>query len=207
MNSALGIIKYNYKIILRTNLLIAIVYALILPFVVNFKLLTQLEVSRISELFISLIGIIILTSLIEVDYEGNIAEIISAKLKHKGTVFTYRLFIALAAMLILISLLYSYMIINDGNFHLLTTLAGTMITGLYLGMLGITAANLSRNLIVGYLISFTYYLVEFSTRGRYTGNFYLFGLETSNFTSKYYLLAFVVLMFIVNIVVLRKRSL
>ncbi|MEC9488620.1 MAG: hypothetical protein UMV23_03965 [Halanaerobium sp.] len=204
--NSLGLLKYNARIVCRSNVLVSIVYSIILPFFVGYRLLNWVEAARISELLLTLPGIIIMTSLVEVDFSAGMAELVSTKKKDKGSIFLYRILIGLALMAVVIGLSQGWMLLQGSNFPSWQFFSGTLVTSLFLGLLGITAANLTGNIIAGYLIAFSYYLLEFMSGGRYTGPLYLFSLIKGVYQPKLYFLGGILLLILFNYFLLQRRN-
>lgn len=207
LSGYLQLIKYNAKILNKINIAIGILYASLIPVIFNLKWLNAKEMAEINEFYISILGIILLTWITEIEFEEGVIEIISAKKISKSLIFLYRLLLVIVIMGILISILNIFAIYQGSVFNFKEMFIGSIVTGLFLGILGITFTNLSKNLIAGYLITFAYYIMEFSTKGKYTQELYLFSLTTERFTAKYNLIGIIVFMVIINLFVINKRNL
>lgn len=201
------IVRYNGKILSKRYLLSGLIYAALLPMVYSFQLLQMGEVVRISEIPFSLLGVLLLTAMGEVDFEDGVGEIVSTKRMNKGVILLYRLGLGILALGIITGALLLWMVFQGSRFDFGTVYMCALINQLFLGVLGITAANLCRNAVAGYLVSISYFFVEFTTKGKYTGVFYLFSLTRNDLTAKWWLLGVTLILVTGNLLYLRRRSL
>lgn len=199
-------LKYNFMVLLNFNLLAAVAYGVLVPFIFNLKGGSSSYAIGIGEYYFSVVGIILFPIISEIDYEESISEIIGIRKRGLSSNFIYRLLISLALMSIIIGALLLLMRYKGNNFDFFRLLFGVIITGLYLGMIGVTVANISKNYIAGYIIGFAYYLFEFLTKGQYTNKLYIFGLVDGQMATKYYLLGLIILLSIANILILKRRA-
>lgn len=204
-NAGFGIIRYNSKILCTKYLLAGLIYSVLLPIIYSFELLQPKEVAMISEIPFSLLGVLFLTAIVEVDFEDGVGEILSSKQQNKGTILLYRLGISVVILGLLTGLLLLYMAGRGSTFDFGRFLVSASVNQIFLGVLGLTFANLSRNVIVGYLVSMSYFFMEFATKGKYTGELYLFSVNPNHLTSKLWIFGIVVILVGMNYLDLRWR--
>ena len=206
MLGKVGLLRYNAKILLRKEFLAGLIYLLFLPVIFNFRLLTLKEAATIGEIYFSLFGVIFLTSIIELDFLDGVAELVAIKKINPERTFFLRMMMIIIILSICTLSLYCYMLFQGSEFPISELFLGTLVTQISLGLLGVTAANLSRNLPFGYLFGVSYFFLEFLSQGRFTQRFYLFGLTQGDVESKYYLLLASLLLIWVNWSILKRRK-
>lgn len=207
LSDGLGIVRYNSKILCKRHLLAGIVYAALLPLIYSFELLQLMEVVMVSEIPFSLLGALFLPAIVEVDFEDGIGEIISTKPMSKGWILLCRFGIGVLLLGIVTGVLLLYMVIQDSIFDFGRCYVSAMISQIYLGVVGMTIANLLRNVVAGYLTSFSYFFLEFITKGKYTGALYLFSLTKNDLSTKWWLMTITLGLVMVNVILLRRRNL
>ena len=110
-------------------------------------------------------------------------------------------------MTIMILSVLSYAKTQGSSFNFFEIAFGTCISAVFLGMLGFTVANLIQNISASYLVCFSYYFLEYFTKGKYTKDLYLFSLTSGSFKSgKLVLLCTIFIMIIFNMIFIKKRS-
>lgn len=206
MLGKIGLLKYNGKIFLRKEYLAGLIYLLLLPVIFNFRLLTLDEAAMIGETYFSLFGVIFLTSIIELDFLDGVVELVANKKIQLEKIFFLRLLMMIIVLSIITVSLYGYMLFQGSVFPISELFLGTLITEVFLGLIGVTAANLSRNLILGYLLGISYFFFEYLSQGLYTRKLYLFGLIRGDVESKYYLVLAIFLLVWVNWLILKRRK-
>jgi hypothetical protein len=84
MSSAV-FLKYNFKILFSKNFLPGIVYGLIVPFIFNLR-----HPIMISEVYLSVVGIIFVTQLTAIDGEEGMNELVAVRKKGVFYNFLFR---------------------------------------------------------------------------------------------------------------------
>jgi hypothetical protein len=188
------------------NLAAALVIILLTPVFFDLSLLEQSEFVKITELYVSITGIILLTSLRSPEDRDNIGEAVyHSKLPFAG-VFALRIGITLVLLSMLVCSVEAAALFFNSNFDFFEVAAGSWITSVFCGMLGLTFSSLFGDVTSGYLIAFAYYGFEFFTGGKYTRNFYLFSLLKDSFSEKLRLLAAIAVLFAFNVYYVYKKT-
>jgi hypothetical protein len=206
LKSSLNFIKYNIKISLNLNIAAALVFILFLPFIFSFKLIDLFSMAKISELFISITGIILFPYLSSLDEVDSTYEVTFIKRIPYIYAFLTRLIFIVLFNLILIIFATTIARVQGADFPQLGFTLSILVTCLTLGLIGLTTTLLTNNVAAGYLLSFSYYAFEFSTKGQYTKSFYLFSLLSNSYTEKFHLLALVILLLGINITLILRKS-
>lgn len=204
--SKMKIIKHNVKILFGVNTIIAVLYACLIPLAFSFKSIDYFQIIKISELYIPLIGIILLSYITSIEKTNLIEELSFVKKLSFNFIFLIRFFInTLLIILILVALFWDAKY-QGAVFPFNKIFIGSLVSAIYLGIIALTAYNLTENLAVGYMISFGYYFFEFSTKGKYTKELYLFSLLKDSFTEKIYLSIGIAILLIINLIIIKYQS-
>ena len=194
----LAIAKYQFKLILTANFMLAVVLCLLTPLIFAIRYLDNYGSSFVLERFVSLIGIILLTPLFMPEQDKNISELVQSKqTEHTITVFL-RLIISLLFMTFCIIAMIAVMRVLHCDFETIKFIFGTFATALFLGAIGFSFHAISNNVVVGYLAAFTYYLLNLSV-GRKLNNFYLFTLARDSLSEKFWILGFGILLLFISL--------
>ncbi|MBS4539022.1 hypothetical protein GOQ27_11155 [Clostridium sp. D2Q-11] len=206
LKKILGHLHYNLKIVFSLNILAAFVLVAVTPFLFSLVRLEYSNIATVGELYLSVIGIILLPNIINIEDIDNIKEVIYIRKTPHIITTILRLAIIIIFMFILISSIILLAKLQQGNFPFWEISLGSFISSLYFGIIGITVVNITKSLPSGYLIPFAYYAFEFSTRGKYTKDFFVFSLLNESFIEKGNLLLIIGGLLIVNLVIIYKRS-
>lgn len=201
-----NLIRYNGKVLFRKEYMAGLIYGFLLFAVLNFRLLTQNQVAVICETYISLFGIIFLTSIVELDFQAGMIELIATKKVGRGVTFGIRFLLVIIVLGIITGSIQAYMLLKGSDFLISQFFFGTMVSEVFLGLIGITVANLTKNVILGYFAGISYFLFEYLTRGHLTKKLYLFSLIRGDLESKYYLLIVIIFLICVNLLLLQRRK-
>ena len=203
--SKMKIIKYNVDILFGVNTIIAAMFVGLMSLGFSFKGIDYFKMVKITELYLPLVGIILLAYITSIEKNNLIEELIYTKKFSGGLIFLMRLFINTMVISFLLVLLFLYAMYEGAIFPFDKVFIGSLVTAIFLGVLALTAYNLTNNLALGYMISFGYYFFEFSTKGKYSKEFYIFSLLKDSFAEKINLLIGVVVLLIINIIVMNYR--
>ena len=200
-------VKYNIKILFGFNLMIGIIIAMGIPFVVSFKFIEYRDMAKISEWLYSLLGIVLLTYIMNIDKKRGIGDVINSKQKRHSDTFLIRLFINSTVLFLLIVIMNIFALSQNAVFPFWKITLGSFVTAIFLGLVGLTISSIV-NISTGYMISMAYYVIDLMTGGKYTGDFYLFSLLNDSWGGKYYLIGVSVGLIIANyLIVLRDNML
>lgn len=201
-----NLIRYNGKILFRKEYLAGLIYGFLLLAVLNFRLLTQNEAAVICETYISHFGIIFLTSIVELDFQAGMIELIAIKKVGRGITFGIRFLLVIIVLGVITGSIQGYMLLKGSDFLISEFFFGTIVSEVFLGLIGITVANLTKNVILGYFAGISYFLFEYLSRGHLTKKLYLFSLIRGDLESKYYLLIVIIFLICVNLLLLQRRK-
>lgn len=152
------------------------------------------------EMFVSLIGIILLTPVFLPEQHENIRDVVESKATAMVCVYGIRIGIALLSMLALIAAFVFYMKGNGCVIDFFTAVFGTFSGGVFLGALGLLAYGRSNAITVGYMAPMAYYMLNLFGGKKYFGKLYLFSMSSGSITEKYWLISAGVLLILFTLV-------
>ncbi len=125
------------------------------------------------EFYFALVGLLLMAGVVARDNNLNALDLVLTKPVNRWRLLARRLlpaaglYLALSTILVLI-IHISFIPLPLGKALLVATA-----TGFYLGMIGMTVANLTRSALAGYGAGIVYWLLEAGFRGRFTAPFFL----------------------------------
>lgn len=167
--------------------------------VFGIKNLDTLASSFVLERFVSLVGIILFTPIFLPEADVNIKEVVASKYTSQIVVYFIRILMAFLVMVTLITGVILAMQYYDCVFPIGEFLFGAMATAMFLGGLGFLVSSITGNVIIGYMLSISYFMMNMFLPPVKFGNFYLFSMSMNSVEEKYWLYASAILFFIVGI--------
>lgn len=183
----LGKIKFQFKLILLVNFILASLLCALTPLIFGISYLDSFGSSFVLERFVSLVGVILIPSIPKPEQDNNIGELVESKVKSYLEIIMIRLILGIILMAFNIFLMIIIMEINHCNLNFIKFFIGTFITALFLGTIGLLVSSLSNNVIMGYLASLGTYILNFVLGSKLKWT-YIFSLSINDFIPKYYLL-------------------
>lgn len=193
------IIWYNTKILFDLNAAAAILLVALAPFIFSFDLLAYKDIAKVSELYFSILGIILFAYIGNIENQEQAVELVSVRTLPHFVICFIRLMMVLLLAFALVSAILLYAKLRGSIFPFGELSLGVMVTILFLGAIAYTLTNLTNQVSTAYIAAFAYYLMEYSTKGKYTGEFYLFSLTKLDIAPKYYLLGAAAAILILNL--------
>lgn len=188
-------IRYN----LLPFLIMCGIMILAAPVFMGIHNLNQQQVARAIEIYLSLIGIILLipTFIPEINYD--IRDLIRSKRESMRILYTIRTlegagFIAFMGIVFLL-LLYT----GNCTFSWRMMLYSLMANSIFLGGLGILMYSISDQIVFAYMIPLVYYVVNFGAGPEKLGNFYLFSMQMGSINEKHFLIGSGILFIFIGI--------
>lgn len=147
--------------------------------------LNSFQAAQPLEVIIALIGVIMITPVFMPEQNENIRDVVRSKKTPYLLVCLLRLVVSAVIMTGLIALFVIYMkhSHSDVSFR---HFSGTVASAMALGAIGFFAAGVSNNIIIGYMASLFYYIVNFSLKDK-LGVFYIFSMMNGSFEEKKWL--------------------
>lgn len=206
MKNAWCILKTNFQLAIQHNLLLAIVFLMILPFIRGTENLDAIRSAECLEQFASLIGIFLLVPLAVPEQSKSIWEVTAVRKISTWSILLVRILVAILILIILTSVFAGSMLLKQCTFPYLCYVAGTVATELALGSIGLLAAVLCRSVVAGYFVSMGYFLIHYMGNVSSENIFYLFSMGTENYRTKIWLLGFSIAIMAITLCCEKKRS-
>ena len=155
------ILKVNFHLAIRTNLLVVIAYLLTIPLVRGIANLDRIHSAECLEQSVILVGIFLIVPLNRPEQSKAIQEIVYTKKISHWKILLLRFATATLLLIMLICLFCGIMIWKNCTFPFVAYAARTVVRATVLGSLGLAVSILSNSVIVGYLVSVGYFLLNF----------------------------------------------
>lgn len=165
---------HNLRLLASYGWLAAALLLALMAAVSNPALMGPGEAGFRGECFASLTGLLLFPPLALLD-AGGIGETLLAK-RHSPTASFLMRWLLTAGFAAVIAAAYFGSLRFLGASFGLPLFCGVLITTLALGSFGMLAAVLFRSLPAGYIAAFAWYLLDWLTKGEWTGRFYLFSM-------------------------------
>lgn len=149
------------------------------------------------EMFVSLIGIVILMPIFQPEQNSDINDLVSSKYINITNIYIIRTIYSIIFFTLFISLFSIYMYIRHCDITL-WLIIGTISDAIFLGSLDMIASSICNNTIVAYMIPTVFYALNYGM-GSKLKNFYLFSMTIGQFTPKMWMLATGILLIVVAI--------
>lgn len=190
---------------MAVSIIICIGMLLFAPLVMGVANLEFPDTAKVLELYVSLLGIILLVPVFSPEQDKNIRDLVYTKRMNYASVYLIRLAEALAVMAVLLLgfLLFlraNHCEMNFGRFY--PAILGTMLA---FGGLGIFSYAITDNLIAGYMLPLVYYAAAIG-RGAKLGVCNPFSIYmTGSYIPKFYLAAAGVLLITAGFIIRCRR--
>lgn len=165
----------------------AVLWCLLTPVLIGTSNLDEQAAAQPLEMFVSLIGIILLTPVFGPEQNEEIHDLVSSKYVDPTIIYGIRTVCGAAVMLALVSVFSFYMGMQNCHMTLLLVL-GTLADAWFLGALGMLTSVLCGNTVIGYMPPILYYALNIGMGPR-LGNFYLFSMTRGEYGPKLQLFA------------------
>ena len=201
-----GILKVNFRLSIRNNLSIAILYLLIIPVLRSIENLNEIYSAECLEQSVILIGILLIVPLHAAEHEAVIRDVVFTRKIPQWMVLLIRMITAIVMLVFLTGIFAEIMIVKNCTFPYMSYVVGTVISELALGSVGFFAAVLSNSVIAGYLVSIGYFLFNYLGNISDTNIFCLFSMRTGDFITKVWLFGISVLLITITLIYVKKKK-
>lgn len=178
------------KISLKHNALLSVLVAasiiLITPVLFGTVNLDRLASAAPLEMFVSLIGIVLLTPVFQPEQNKEIRDLVASKYVSPIPIYAIRTLYAAIIAAVFIGVFGVYMRGQECDVTPLL-LIGTAANAIFLGSLGMMTASLTDNTVTGYMTPMVFYALNYGM-GSQWGPLYLFSMSQGDFESKQWLL-------------------
>ena len=201
-----GILKANFRLSIRNNLSLAILYLLIIPVLRSIENLNEIYSAECLEQSVILIGILLIVPLHAAEQEAVIWDVVFTRKIPQWMVLLIRMITAIVMLVFLTGIFAEIMIVKNCTFPYMSYVVGTVISELALGSVGFFAAVLSNSVIAGYLVSIGYFLFNYLGNISDTNIFCLFSMRTGDFITKVWLFGISVLLITITLIYEKKKK-
>lgn len=199
------ILKVNFRLSIRNNLLLAVLYLLIVSVLRSIENLNEVYSAECLEQSVILIGILLIVPLHAAEREAAIRDVVFTGKVPQWMILLIRMIMAIIMLVFLTGIFAGIMIVKNCTFPYMSYVMGTVISELALGSVGFFAAVLSDSVIAGYLVSIGYFLFNYLGNISGTNVFCLFSMGTGNFTAKVWLLGISILLITITFTYVKKK--
>lgn len=181
----LEIAKTNLRHNSLLSIAVAAVLCLLVPLLIGTANLDQKSAAMPLEMFVSLIGVALLTPVFQPEQNEEINDLVSSKYCSTERVYLIRTVYSVVAAVLLIAIFTVYMKMRSCDVTLVMAL-GTAADAIFLGSIGMLTSALTGNTVIGYMPPLLYYALNIGM-GPKLGSFYLFSMVTGSYTAKLWL--------------------
>lgn len=194
------------KVNLRHNflplLLLSVIIMMLTPALFGITHLDSKATAVPLEMFISIIGIILLVPIFQPEHGGEIKDIIASKYIDSTYIHLIRVVYSVVGIIVLV-LIFSLFMLLRGCEITMALICGTIADAMFLGSMGLLALAITGNLPVSFMVSLLYYVINIAMKSK-LGNFNLFAMMDGNYKPNSYL--FVASIIFITISVSVKRG-
>lgn len=207
MERYLKMATVNVKHNLLYHILICILFAVMAPLFMGIENLTQNSVAKIMEIYLSLIGVILLIPTFLPDMNKDIRDLIYSKKEPVPVLHFIRVLEALAVMMVIGILFLLFLKSGNCQFPFGKMFYTFMANGVFLGGLGMFMFALFDQAVFAYMIPLVYFIANFGIKKKQLGKFWLFSMQERSIEEKHYLMFFGLLFLVGAIVIVKCKTL
>lgn len=196
--------KENIRHNMPLHLLLSVVLLLLSPLMIGIANIDRFASARVLEMFVSLIGIILLVPVFLPEQDKNIRELEYAKKTNYIAVYVIRILQALAALALLLLGYMAVMAANHCEMSFGPYFFGTLATMIFMGGLGIFAFAAADHQIIAYLVPMFYYIVAVAKFSQ-MGIFNPFSMMLGSYKEKIYLAVMGIVLMTAGVVIRYKK--
>lgn len=195
------IAKINFHKNLSPHIGIAMAFIILVPFLMGVVNLDSSRTAQVLEVYIALLGIIILVPMFLPEQNKNIKDLVETKQTAMLEVHIIRIIEAALCLSICIAGFLIYLKFGNCIFPFTKFFCGTMAEAIFLGAMGIVIYAIFDNIATAYMFPLVYYIINFGSGRKILGNFYLFSMGQGSFVEKYYLFITGIVLIIIGILI------
>lgn len=169
-------LKYHYA----GHFLAAFLFCAAAPLIVGIEALDPRQSAQVMEMYLSVIGIILLVPLFIPEQNKDIRDVVAARKTPMLFQYVVRLFLGLIFLGIFVCLFLLWMREGQCRFSFGKSYAGTLANCIFLGGLGIFFFGIGDNFPAAYMVPMLYYVANYGSGKKYLGKFFLFSMTAEN---------------------------
>lgn len=199
----LEIARINLKHNAFLSIAASAVLLLLIPVIVGTANLDMYASAVPLEMFVSLIGIVMLTPVFQPEQNTEISDLVSSKYISTAKIYLIRTVYSLGVLVLFIGLFAFYLVIRNCDVTL-QLMAGTLSDAIFLGSLGMIASSVCSNTVISYMIPMAFYALNYGM-GSKLKNYYLFSMTKGKYAPKVWMLITGILLIAASILFRRIR--
>lgn len=172
----------------KNDIYLTLLYSCLIPAICGIGNLDQMHAAQCLEKFAAIIGIFLFTPICKPEQELEVREMVVGKKVSYTKILILRLITAMIITALILISLCGIMVLLHSDFPFVLYIYGAYATMLALGGVGFVVSSLSRQCILGYMISFGYFLLNWLGIIDAECVLYLFSMMNSSFLQKHWLL-------------------
>lgn len=180
-------------------MLLAVGFLLLIPLVRGIANLDTVRSAECLEQSVVLIGIFLIVPLSVPEHPKAIRELVTTKKIQMWTILLIRMVMAFFLLTIMTGIFAGIMVLNNCTFPYMSYVAGTVVSEVALGSVGLLVSVLCNSVVAGYLTSIGYFLFNFLGDISSKSIFYLFSMGTENYTTKVWLIGLGILLIVITL--------
>lgn len=157
------------------------------PLIMGMEALDARQSAQVMEMYLSVVGIILLVPLFWPDQNRDIRDLLASKETPMIQLHLVKLAESVMVLAVLILGFLLWMRYGECTFDFLKSFLGTFANCLFLGGMGVFIYGIFDNLPVGFMVPMVYYICNYGAGKKYLGPFYLFSMITGSFREKIWL--------------------
>lgn len=178
------IAKSNLKHNLLPHLLIACAFLIISPAFMGLDNLDAANSARVLEMYVALVGIILLTPIFLPEQNRDLRELVGAKYMSTTTITIIRLLESCICLIFIIGVFILILEQNNCVFPVMKLFLGTLADAFFLGGMGFCAYRIFDQIAIAYMLPMVIYIINFGSGKKYVQDFYLFSMIYGSYREK-----------------------
>jgi len=181
------IAKVNLKNNLLPHLLISFVMLGLSPLLMGVENLNAANTAKVLEMYVALIGIILLTPIFLPEQNKDLKELVEAKFTTMSSVYIVRVCESLICLMILVGGYIFLLQHNSCSFPVMKFFLGTLSEAIFLGGMGLFTYSLFDQIAIAYMLPIMFYILSIGGGKKLMKDYYLFSMIYGGFEEKVYL--------------------
>lgn len=188
MERYLKIANINWKHHLFPYVVVSFLVCAAAPLFMGTKNLDIYQTAKVIEMYLSLLGILLLLPVFLPDVNQSASEVIRTKQEPMITLYHIRLVQSLLFLIFFGIVFLIYLKYGGCELYIAEGMFGFLANACFLGGIGMLAFSLTDQIVFAYMLPILYYLLNFGAGEKYLGKFYLFSMQAGHLTDKIFLL-------------------
>ena len=189
MESYLQIEKINLKYHIPVHAAVCALMLLVSPLVMGVANLGAQETSKVLEMYVALIGIVLFPPVFLPEQDHGIRDLVYTKYQNGVVVYLVRILGNLLLLMAMLGLYIGMLAYRQCEFPAGKYFCGTLAEMLFLGGFGLFFYGLCDNLVIGYMMPIVYYIAAVGGGEKYLNMFYPFSMAKGSYDEKLWLAA------------------